>query len=123
MDIISKIWELFWSIWPKNFYVLVLISALCEAGLVIMFKVTGNRGLLSIIGYILGFLAVAFYAESLKYSRVAQSYPIWLALAAILILVGSVFILREKVSPLWFVGFIFAIVGVVVIQLSLPPEK
>lgn len=123
MDIISKIWELFWSIWPKNFYFLVFISALCEAGLVIMFKISGNRGLFSIVGYILGFFAVAFYAESLKYSRVAQSYPIWLTLAAILILVGSVLILHEKVSPLWFVGFIFAIVGVTIINLSLPTEN
>lgn len=123
MDLISKIWELFWSIWPKNFYVLVLISALCEAGLVIMLKISGNRGLFSVVGYLLGFFAVAFYGESLKYSRVAQSYPIWIVLAAVLIAVSSLFILHEKVSLLWLVGFIFAIVGVVIIQLSLPPEN
>lgn len=123
MDFIPKIWELFWSIWPKNFYLLILISALCEAASVILFKMSGNRGLLSVAGYILGFFVVAFYAESIKYSRVAQSYPIWVVLSAILIAVSLVFILHEKVSPQWLIGFIIAIVGVTIIQLSLPSEN
>jgi len=123
MDFIAKAWEYFWSVWPKNFYILIAISAICEAASITVFKISGNRGLLSIAGYILGFFVVAFYAESIKYSRVAQSYPIWLALISILITISVVFILHEKVSWLWLIGFIFTIVGVIIINLSLPPEN
>lgn len=123
MDFITRIWELFWSIWPKNFYILVLISALCEVASVTVFKISGNRGLLSIGGYILGFFVVAFYAEALKYSKVTQSYPFWLVAVAILLVLASFFILHEKISWLWLIGFIFAIVGVIIINFSLPPEN
>lgn len=122
MDFLVKIWELFWSVWPKNFYILVFVSALCEVASVIVFKISGNRGLLSIAGYVLGFFVVAFYAEALKYSKVTQSYPVWLVSVAILLVIASALILHEKISWLWLIGFIFAVIGVAIINLSLPPE-
>lgn len=123
IQVLARGWELFWSVFPKNFYFLILLSALCEAISIVLFKLSGNRGPLVIAGYILGFFVVAFYAEAIKYSRVSHSYPVWLVSAAILVTVASVFVLHEKVSFLWLAGFVLAIVGLIMINLSLPPES
>lgn len=123
INLISKGVESFWSIWPKNFYFLAAMSAFCEALSVTLFKISNSRGPLSIVAYILGILVIAFYAEALRYSKLAQSYPIWLALVAIFITVSSFFILREKVASFWFFGFALTVIGLIIIQYSLPPES
>lgn len=120
--LILRFWEFFWSLWPKNFIFLVLISALSEVTSVTVFKLSGNRGLLAVVGYILGFFVVAFYAEALKYSKVSHSYPIWLVTIAILITLSSIFVLKERVPVQWFIGFILAVSGVIIIQNSLTPD-
>jgi multidrug transporter EmrE-like cation transporter len=122
MDSLSKIWELFWSIWPKNFLFLIVISAFLEAVSVIVLKLGGNRGLLSVAGYVLGFFVLAFYAEDLKYSKVTQSYPYWLVVVAVLLVFGSFFILHEKISLQLLIGFILTVAGIIIIQLSLSTE-
>jgi len=123
MDSLSKIWELFWSIWPKNFLFLIVISAFLEAVSVIVLKLGGNRGLLSVAGYVLGFFVLAFYAEALKYSKVTQSYPYWLVVVAVLLVFGSFFILHEKISLQLLIGFILTVAGIIIIQLSLSTEN
>ena len=123
MDFLGKIWELFWSIWPKNFLFLIVISAFLEAASVIVLKLSGNRGLFSVAGYVLGFFVLAFYAESLKYSKVTQSYAFWLLTVAVLLVIASFFILHEKISLQLLIGFILAVVGVIIIQFSLPTEN
>lgn len=123
MDSLSKIWELFWSIWPKNFLFLIAISAFLEAVSVIVLKLSGNRGLFSVAGYVLGFFVLAFYAEALKYSKVTQSYPYWIVAVAVLLVIGSFFILHEKISLQLLIGFILSVAGIIVIQLSLSTEN
>lgn len=123
MDILSKIWELFWSIWPKNFVFLIVVSAFLEAVSVIVLKLSGNRGLFSVAGYVLGFFVLAFYAEALKYSKVTQSYPYWIVAVAVLLVFGSFFILHEKISLQLLIGFILSVAGIIVIQLSLSTEN
>ncbi len=121
INIISNIIQAFWSLFPNNFYVLVTLSALCEALSVYLFKISENRGLLSVLGYILGFFVLGFYAESLRYSKLSQSYPVWLVLVALLITAASIFLLRENVKfGIWIVGFILVIAGLSIIQFSLP---
>ncbi len=124
MDIISnlfsRIWELFWSIWPKNFWFLILGAAVAEVISVTLFRLGGNRGWLAVIGYILGFLVVAFYAEGQKYSTLSISYPIWLVAVAILISGSAFFIFHDQFSVKWLVGFILTIVGILLIQTSIP---
>jgi multidrug transporter EmrE-like cation transporter len=121
---ISNLVQAFWSLFPNNFYVLVSLSALCEALSVYLFKISGSRGRLSVVAYILGFLVVAFYAEALRYSKLGQSYPIWLAAVAVLLTLTSIFLLKENIKfGVWMIGFILVIGGLAVIQFSLPPEK
>ncbi len=126
MDVVinffSKTWGLFWSIWPKSFWFLVLGSAVAEAISVTVFRVVGNRGWFAILGYVLGFLTVAFYAESQKYSTLSASYPIWLAAVAVLVSFSAFFIFREQVSLKWVIGFILTIVGILLIQTSIPEK-
>ena len=86
------------------------MSALCEVTSVTIFRLSGNRGPAAFAGYILGFFVIAFYAEALKYSKVSQSYPIWLVSIAILITIASYFVLHEKISPIWFVGFAIIVI-------------
>lgn len=124
MDIISNLfsrtWELFWSIWPKNFWFLILGAAIAEVISVTVFRLGGNRGWLAILGYILGFFVVAFYAEGQKYSTLSISYPIWLAAVAILISGSAFFIFHDQFSTKWLIGFILTIVGILLIQTSIP---
>lgn len=120
IKLISDLWGLFWSLWPKNFLFLVIMSAICEGASVTFFRLSGNRGVGSIIGFILGFFVVAFYAEATKYAKIAHSYPIYLAAIAICISIASIFVLREKVTSLWAVGFIFVLIGITMIQFGLP---
>lgn len=122
MDLIinffSRIWLLFWSIWPKSFLFLVLASAVAEAISVTVFRITGNRGSLAVLGYILGFLTVAFYAEGQKYSTLSVSYPIWLAAVAILVSLSAFLIFHDQFSLKWAIGFILTITGIILIQTS-----
>lgn len=124
MDLIinffSKIWLLFWSIWPKNFWFLVLASAVAEAVSVTIFRITANRGSLVMLGYIAGFLTVAFYAEGQKYSTLSISYPIWLAVVAILVSGSAFLIFHDHFSLKWVIGFILVITGILLIQTSVP---
>lgn len=118
LDIFAKIWELFWSIWPKNFWFLVLASGVAEAVSVVVLRQTGNKGWISIVGYIAGFLTVAFYAESQKYSTLSYSYPVWLVSVAVLVSLSAFFIFHDQFSYKWLLGFILAMVGIILIQLS-----
>jgi multidrug transporter EmrE-like cation transporter len=118
MDLFGRLWELFWTIWPKNYIALVLLAAFCEIGSVSAFKFSANRGWLSIVGYILGFFVVAFYGEALRYSKVVQSYPLWIAAVAILLIFASFLIFHEKISWAWFVGFTLIIVGSIVVNIK-----
>lgn len=120
--VVSRSVDTWWSIWPKNFYFLVTMSALCEAASVVLFSLSKSRGPTSLLAYIMGILVVAFYGEALRYSKLGQSYPVWLVMVALFITVSSYFILREKIGPMWFLGFTLTIIGLVVIQYSLPPE-
>lgn len=120
MDIIPKAWELFWSIWPKSFLFLVLASAVAEAVSVAVFRIGGNRGWMAILGYILGFLTVAFYAESQRYANLSLSYSIWLAAVAILISLIAFLIFHDQFSTKWLLGFVLTIVGIWLIQTSFP---
>lgn len=121
-DFFSKAWTLFWSVWPKSFLFLILGSAVAEAVSVTVFRMGNNRGWLAMFGYILGFFVVAFYAEGQKYSTLSVSYPIWLAVAAILISCSAFFIFHDSFSLKWAVGFLFTIVGVLLIQTSIPKQ-
>jgi multidrug transporter EmrE-like cation transporter len=123
LHIFSNVIQTIWSVLPNNFYVLVTLSALCEALSVYLFKVSGNRGWVSGVAYVLGFLVIAFYGEALRYSKLGQSYPIWLALVAILVTVASVVLLKEDIKyGLWFAGFVLVIGGLTLIQFALPSE-
>jgi len=113
----------FWSIWPKNFLFLVLMSAICEAISVSFFKISGDRGFLSVIGYIFGFFVVAFYAEALRYSKISHSYPIYLVAISVLVSFVSFIVFREKISFQWVIGFTLAIVGIIILEFGLPPES
>ncbi|MBI2330492.1 hypothetical protein HYU94_03800 [Candidatus Daviesbacteria bacterium] len=127
MDIISqffsKVWELFWSVWPKNFLFLILAAAVAEVISVTFFRLGGNRGWLAILGYILGFFVVAFYAEGQKYSTLSVSYPIWLVAVAILLSLSAFFIFHEQFSIKWLMGFILTIIGVYLIQTAIPKSS
>lgn len=116
----SKIWESFWSLWPKSFLFLVLGSAIAEAVSVAVFRVGGNRGWMAVLGYFLGFLTVAFYAESQKYANLSMSYPIWLAVVAILVSLIAFLIFHDQFSTKWLLGFILTIIGIFLIQTSFP---
>lgn len=108
---------------PNNFYVLVSLSALFEAISTYLFKISNSRGWLSVLAYICGFLVVGFYGEALRYSKLSQSYPIWLVLVAVLITASSFFLLKEHVRfGLWMVGFGLVVAGIIFIQFSLPSE-
>lgn len=121
---ISNIVQTFWSLFPNNFYVLVALSAISEALSVYLFKISGNRGWISAIGYVLGFLVIAFYAEALRYSKLGQSYPVWLAMVAVFVTIASIFLLKENIKfGVWMIGFLLVIAGLTVIQFSLPPES
>jgi len=65
----ANIISAFWSLFPNNFYVLVTLSALCEAVSTYLFKISGNRGWVSAAAYVLGFGTVVFYGEALRYSK------------------------------------------------------
>lgn len=116
----SKTWELFWSIWPKNFWFLIVGAAVAEAISVTVFRLGGNRGWLAVLGYILGFFVVAFYAEGQKYSTLSVSYPIWLAVISVLISCSAFFIFHDHFSAKWLLGFTLTIIGVLLIQTSIP---
>jgi multidrug transporter EmrE-like cation transporter len=119
----STVVQNFWSIFPNNFYILIALSALCEALSVYIFKISNSRGWLSVLAYVLGFFVVAFYAEALRYTKLSYSYPIWLAAVAVLVTVASLILLKENVKfALWIPGFLLVIGGLTLIQLSLPPE-
>jgi len=120
--IIGKAYELFWSIWPKNYIFLVFMSALSEAVSVYFFKIGGNKGTQAIIGYILGFFVVAFYAEATKYGPISRSYPLYLIAIGIFISLLSFLVLHEKVQPQWFLGLILVLIGLIIINSSLPPK-
>jgi multidrug transporter EmrE-like cation transporter len=122
-NFISKGVELWWSLWPRNFYFLVAMSALSEAASVVLFAISKSRGSLSLLAYIMGILVVAFYGEALRYSKLGQSYPVWLVLVAVFISASSFFILKEKIGPMWFLGFTVTLIGLIIIQYSLPPES
>lgn len=122
IGIIGKAYELFWSIWPKNYIFLVLMSALSEAASVFFFKIGGNRGIQAVIGYILGFFVVAFYAQATRYGPLSKSYPLYLVSIGIFISVVSFLVLREKVQPQWFLGLILVLIGLAIINSSLPPD-
>ncbi len=119
LSLISKVWSSFWLLWPKSSLVLILISAIAEVFSVTVFKFGGNRGGLAVLGYILGFLAVGFYAEGQKYSTLAISYPIWIGVVAILVSASAFFVFQEQISIKWFIGFVLTIVGVLLIQTSI----
>ena len=106
--------------WPKNFVFLATMSALCEAVSVTLFKISGDRGAIAVLGYIFGFLVLAFYAESTRYAKIAQSYPVFLIATAVFISIASYIILHEKIKPQWFIGFLLVIVGLLIIQTSFP---
>lgn len=116
VQLFSKTWEIFWSIWPKNFWFLITASAIAEVISVTLFRLGGNRGWIAILGYILGFLTVAFYAEGQKYSSISASYPIWLVLVAVFIGLSAFVILHEHFSPIWLLGFVLTIIGVIIMQ-------
>lgn len=111
---------LFWMIWPKSFFFLVLGSAVAEAVSVAVFRIGGNRGWTAVLGYTLGFLTVAFYAESQKYANLSISYPIWLAAVAILVSLIAFLIFHDQFSTKWLLGFILIIIGILLIQTSFP---
>ena len=113
-------WELFWSLIPRNFWLLVLGSAVAEAASVVAFRLGDNRGWLAVIGYIFGFFTIAFYAEGLKYSTLSVSYPIWLGAVAILVSGSAFFVFHDNLSLKWFIGFILTIIGILLIQTSVP---
>lgn len=119
VNFLGSIWNLFWSIWPKNYLFLILLSALSEVFSVTFFRFGGNRGWLAILGYIFGFLGIAFYAEGLKYSTLSISYPIWLGIVAILVSLCAFLVFHEQLSIKWFIGFILTIAGVLLIQTSI----
>lgn len=116
----AKNWELVWSIFPKNFWFLIVGSAVAEAISVTVFRLGDNRGWLAVLGYILGFFVVAFYAEGQKYSTLSISYPIWLAVISVLISFSAFFIFHDHFSGKWLLGFILTIIGVLLIQTSIP---
>ena len=122
ISIIGKAYELFWSIWPKNYIFLVLMSALSEAASVYFFKIGGNKGIQAVIGYILGFFVVAFYAQATRYGPIARSYPLYLIAIGIFISLLSFLVLHEKVQPKWFLGLILVLIGLVIINSRLPPD-
>lgn len=113
-------WDFFWSIWPKNFWLLIFIAAIAEALSVTVFRLGENRGWLAILGYIIGFLVIAFYAEGQKYSSLSISYLIWLVTSASLIGLSAFFIFHEQFSWTWILGFILAIIGVFMMQTVTP---
>lgn len=119
-EFFSKLWGLFWSIWPKSFWFLIVGAAIAEAISVTVFRIGDNRGWLAVLGYILGFFVVAFYAEGQKYSTLSASYPVWLAIVALLISLSAFLIFHDKFSVKWFLGFLFTIIGVFLIQTSIP---
>lgn len=118
-EFFSRIWGLFWSLWPKSFLFLILGSAIAEALSVTVFRISGNRGWLAVLGYIFGFFVVAFYAEGLKYSTLSLSYPVWLAAIALLVSISAFLIFHDKFSVKWIFGFLFTIIGVYLIQTSI----
>lgn len=122
LAMIGKAYELFWSIWPKNYIFLVFMSALSEAASVYFFKIGGNKGVQAVIGYILGFFVVAFYAQATRYGPLARSYPLYLFAIGLFISLISFLVLHEKVQPQWFLGLILVIIGLVIINSSLSPE-
>lgn len=99
------------------------MSALSEAASVYFFKIGGNKGVQAVIGYILGFFVVAFYAQATRYGPIAKSYPLYLIAIGICISAVSFFILREKIQPQWFLGLILVLIGLVIINSSLPAEQ
>ena len=109
---------LFWSIWPKNFWFLILGAAVAESVSVTLFRIGGNRGWLAVFAYAFGFFVVSFYAEGQKYSTLSISYPIWLAAVALLVSISAFLIFRDKFSVKWFLGFFFTLIGVYLIQTS-----
>ncbi len=117
-----SIWNLFWSIWPKNYISLVFISAICEAISVYFFKIGGNKGLSAVTGYIFGFFVVAFYAQATKYGPISRSYPLYLVAIGICISALVFFVLKEKISLQWIIGLILVIAGLIVINSSLPSD-
>ena len=119
-NIFAKVWDFFWSVWPKNFWFLIIGAAIAEAVSVTIFRLGGNRGWSAVLGYILGFFVVAFYAEGQKYSTLSVSYPIWLAVISILISGSAFFIFHDHFSGKWLLGFILTIIGVLLIQTSIP---
>ena len=124
MELLSNIfvkgWDFFWSLWPKSFLFFILGAAVAEVVSVTVFRIGGNRGWLAILGYILGFFVIAFYAEGQKYSTLSISYPIWLAVVAILVSLSAFFIFHDQFSIKWFLGFVLTIIGVLLIQTSIP---
>lgn len=122
MDILvnffSRSWEFFWTLWPKNFWFLVLGAAVAEALSVMVFRLGGNRGWLAVLGYLLGFFTLAFYAEGLKYSTLSVSYPIWLGAVAIMVSSIAFFVFHDYLSLKWFIGFMLTIIGILLIQTS-----
>lgn len=109
-------WELFWSFWPKNFWLLIAIASITEVLTVIAFRLGGNRGWMAFLGYFLGFLTLAFYAEAQKYSSVSIAYFAWLIGSTSLIGLSAFLIFRENFSWTWILGFILAILGLFVMQ-------
>lgn len=118
--IFVKGWDLFWSVWPKNFWFLIIGSAVAEAISVTVFRLGENRGWLAVLGYILGFFVVAFFAEGQKYSTLSISYPIWLGVVALLVSGSAFFVFHDNFSGKWLLGFILTIIGVYLIQTSIP---
>lgn len=119
-EFFSKAWMSFWSIWPKNFWFFILGAATAEAISVTVFRIGSNRGWLAVLGYVLGFFVVAFYAEGLKYSTLSVSYPLWLAVVALLVSLSAFLIFHDKLSARWFLGFLCTLIGVFLIQTSIP---
>lgn len=116
----SKAWELFWLFLPKNFWFLILGAAVAEAFSVMVFRIGGNRGWMAVLGYVLGFFTLALYAEGLKYSTISVSYPIWLGAVAILVSSVAFLVFHDHLSLKWFIGATLTILGILLIQTSVP---
>lgn len=122
LEAFSRLWEIFWSIWPKSFWFLVIASGVTETLSVVILRSTGNKGWVSVLGYIAGFLTVAFYAESQKYSSLSYSYPIWLVSVALMVSLSAFFIFHDQFSYKWLAGVLLTMVGIILIQLSVPEK-
>jgi multidrug transporter EmrE-like cation transporter len=100
------------------FYILIVAIIIIEAIAIYFIERGKNNNLYAVLGISLYTIVGILFLQILKRGPLGIGNSLWQAGAIIIISLISVFILKEKMKPLEWFGFILAIISVITISFA-----